>query len=66
VPWQGSAWSAADCFDPKPASAAQLTGYLDFTRQNAYYTAEVVITMPNSAQETAGKRSPHTPVPYGN
>ncbi|MFN3580796.1 MAG: sulfatase-like hydrolase/transferase, partial [Pseudomonas sp.] len=31
-------------FDPAQQCAAQIPDYLDFTRQNAYYTAEVVIS----------------------
>lgn len=38
-------------FDPSQQCAAQLPAYLDFTRQNAYYTAEVVISDANSAQK---------------
>jgi hypothetical protein len=37
-------------FDPGQQCAAQVPDYLDFTRQNAYYTAEVVISDANSSQ----------------
>ncbi|WP_223825403.1 sulfatase-like hydrolase/transferase [Halopseudomonas salina] len=37
-------------FDPGQQCAAQIPTYLDFTRQNAYYTAEVVISDENSSR----------------
>lgn len=37
-------------FDPSQQCAAQLPDYLDFTRQNAYYTAELVISDETSSQ----------------
>lgn len=37
-------------FDPGQQCAAQTPAYLDFTRQNAYYTAEVTISDENSSR----------------
>ncbi|WOD09492.1 sulfatase-like hydrolase/transferase [Pseudomonas sp. NyZ704] len=37
-------------FDPNQQCASTLPAYLDFTRQNAYYTAEVVISQESGSQ----------------
>lgn len=37
-------------FDPNQQCASPLPAYLDFTRQNAYYTAEVVISQESGSQ----------------
>ncbi len=46
-------------FDPSQQCAAQLPAYLNFTRQNAYYTAEVVISDADTVQ-TLGVDDPAT------
>ena len=46
-------------FDPSQVCRITLPSYIDFTRQNAYYTGEWIINHPDGSVEKLGPEHPH-------